>query len=424
MKKYLFILLLISGFGIAQVETSNNLFLTSSYPAFYVDMANYRSDSVNKTRVDLFVQVPYSNIQFIRTPKGFTAKYGIHLTFFDEDNEGIILEKMWNETVEASNFEQAASQLNYNYSYRTFDLKPAKYNIRCTITDKDSKKTYEVTAVINVVEFDDSINLSDILFISGTVKDKDGERIIPNISNQVFDSDSSIAFYYDIYSSQNKNVKVNYTITNREDEVILQQKKDFELTSGVNSIINSFANQNFALGKFKLSISIEDESNGTLATSSKYFYSTILGFPKSITDIEDAIEQMEYIASKDEIEIINEVEDRQVKLKRFKSFWSKKDPTKGTIINEHFVEYYRRVEYANSNFESYYKGWRTDMGMVYVMLGAPDAVERHPFEINSKPYEVWDYYDLNKRFVFVDQTGFGDYRLLNQDYGDWYRYRY
>ena len=61
--------------------------------------------------------------------------------------------------------------------------------------------------------------------------------------------------------------------------------------------------------------------------------------------------------------------------------------------------------------------------MIYIVLGPPNNVERHPFEYDSKPYEIWYYYGINQQFYFVDDTGFGDYRLLNFNYGDWYRYR-
>ena len=89
------------------------------------------------------------------------------------------------------------------------------------------------------------------------------------------------------------------------------------------------------------------------------------------------------------------------------------------------LEYYRRIDYSDRNFGAYKRdGWKTDMGMVYVSLGSPDYIDRHPFAVDSKPYEVWDYYNLNRQFVFVDQTGFGDYRLLNRDYRDFNRYRY
>ena len=51
--------------------------------------------------------------------------------------------------------------------------------------------------------------------------------------------------------------------------------------------------------------------------------------------------------------------------------------------------------------------------MVFVLFGVPDNVERHPFEVNSKPYEIWYYNEKSKVFYFVDETGFGDYRLMN-----------
>jgi hypothetical protein len=52
------------------------------------------------------------------------------------------------------------------------------------------------------------------------------------------------------------------------------------------------------------------------------------------------------------------------------------------------------------------------MGMVFILFGSPSNVERHPFDIDAKPYEIWTYYDFNRSIIFVDETGFGDYRLL------------
>ena len=75
-------------------------------------------------------------------------------------------------------------------------------------------------------------------------------------------------------------------------------------------------------------------------------------------------------------------------------------------------EYYSRVEYANKNFSHYQAGWKTDMGMVFILFGSPNNVERHPFDIDSKPYEIWSYYDYNRSVIFVDESGFGDYQLL------------
>ena len=86
-------------------------------------------------------------------------------------------------------------------------------------------------------------------------------------------------------------------------------------------------------------------------------------------------------------------------------------------------EYYRRIEYANKKFKALGEGWRSDMGMIYVTFGPPTNVERHPMDMNSKPYEIWEYNELDRTFIFLDQTGFGDYRLVNPDYSRWPGYR-
>ncbi len=105
------------------------------------------------------------------------------------------------------------------------------------------------------------------------------------------------------------------------------------------------------------------------------------------------------------------------------AFWKKRDPNPNTPRNEKMEEYYARVDYANKHFSHYIDGWRTDMGMVYIMFGAPNNVDRHPFDLDAKPYEIWAYYDLNYSFVFVDQTGFGDYRLETPVWDVWNRVR-
>ena len=135
------------------------------------------------------------------------------------------------------------------------------------------------------------------------------------------------------------------------------------------------------------------------------------------------VDQLVYIASQAEMDYIQGCKSKDEKTKRYIEFWKKKDPSPSTEENEAFNEYYRRIEYANEHFSHYVKGWKTDRGMVFILLGAPNNVDRHPFDIETKPYEVWQYYQMNKQFIFVDENGFGDYRLTTPLYGDDYRYR-
>ena len=122
MKKLLVLLFAAAQIITAQVEHSAGEMPVKFYPGFDIDLANYPMGNPEKTRVDVFLKMPYSNIQFIKTAKGFQARYGVTLTFYDEDGENIIVEKMWNEKVAVEDFEQAISARNYNYSYKSIDL--------------------------------------------------------------------------------------------------------------------------------------------------------------------------------------------------------------------------------------------------------------------------------------------------------------
>jgi len=133
-----------------------------------------------------------------------------------------------------------------------------------------------------------------------------------------------------------------------------------------------------------------------------------------------AIEQLQYIASRKEMKKLRNA-PKDKKKEYFDAFWKAKDPTPGTETNELMDEYYRRVEFANQHFSGFREGWKTDMGMIYILFGPPNDVERQPFNVEANPfyeteiyaYEIWYYYDLNRRFIFADHQGFGDYRLEN-----------
>ena len=48
---------------------------------------------------------------------------------------------------------------------------------------------------------------------------------------------------------------------------------------------------------------------------------------------------------------------------------------------------------------------------------AVDDVERTNDHRQQKVYESWHYFEINKDFVFVDENGFGDFRLKTPYFG-------
>ncbi|MBD3336703.1 MAG: GWxTD domain-containing protein [Candidatus Eisenbacteria bacterium] len=123
-----------------------------------------------------------------------------------------------------------------------------------------------------------------------------------------------------------------------------------------------------------------------------------------------ALDMVSIIAQDEELETLRQADpgERQAAWDRF---WTNRDPTPQTDRNEYKEEFFQRVRYANEHFGVLEPGWRSDRGRIYIKYGPPDQVESYPQNIDSPPYEIWDYYRLRLRFVFVDYEGFGRYEL-------------
>ncbi len=130
-----------------------------------------------------------------------------------------------------------------------------------------------------------------------------------------------------------------------------------------------------------------------------------------IGNLDDYIPALVYIAPYSEVKKIEKAPPGE-RMKLWKEFWKKHDPTPGTPENELEEAFVERVTYANEHFSiGRFLGSLTDRGRVYIKLGPPDEIDNHPFDINTLPYQVWYYYEKNLTIVFVDRGGFGDYEL-------------
>jgi GWxTD domain-containing protein len=407
----------------AQVELADKRDETRTLPKFYQDFLNFSASDSSNTRVDIFIQVPYNQIQFVKSDKGFTASYTVTISIFNENRDKLVVEKIWNEEVNEKNFEQTNSQNNYNLSFKSFYLEPAKYMIRCAVEDKESKKEFTTENPFIVKSMKGSVALSDIILIAKVTQSDQSKKILPNVSGNVATQKDGVPLFFEVYSDKSQDLKIQYIITNEKHDVIFQSDETQRLDSGKTQIFHTIKDSSISLGNYLLTVSLLDDQGTVITSTNKSFFSRWSGVPSTVTDLDLAVEQLVYIATQSELDYVNDAQTKEEKAKRYMEFWKKKDPSPSTEENEVFNEYYRRIDYANEHFSHYVKGWKTDRGMVFILLGAPNNVDRHPFEYDSKPYEIWQYYQMNRQFIFVDETGFGDYRLITPLYGDDYRYR-
>ncbi len=110
-------------------------------------------------------------------------------------------------------------------------------------------------------------------------------------------------------------------------------------------------------------------------------------------------EEVVYIITDKEKEVFLKLETEQDRDRFIEEFWKQRDPTPGTPRNEFKEEHYRRIEFVNKTFGrgTPIKGWRTDRGRIYIVLGMPVDVQK--FQTGETyPMEIW-LYQGNTRFI-------------------------
>jgi len=169
---------------------------------------------------------------------------------------------------------------------------------------------------------------------------------------------------------------------------------------------------------------------------------------KSVKDLDSKYrkwleEEVVYIITPKEKEVFLQLETDQQREKFIEAFWKVRDTNPNTPENEFKTEHYRRIQYANRYFgkEGPGQGWRTDMGRIYIILGAPKTIEKFENLTEVKPTIIWFYdgmieyglpnsfnvvffkRDAVSEYVLYSPFQFGPQNLLTNFYGDMSDYR-
>jgi len=145
---------------------------------------------------------------------------------------------------------------------------------------------------------------------------------------------------------------------------------------------------------------------------------------------ESFYEKTRLIMTKEEIEVYKRLPDRESREDFIEEFWLIRDPDTSTGKNENKVEFEKRVEYANRWFgwrnpnkgrlkseeQEKYKGWDTERGRIYIILGPPDSLiydgsalmtkGRRISSPEGKGVEVWGYWRY-RLYVTFSRGGMG-----------------
>jgi GWxTD domain-containing protein len=332
-----------------------------------------------------------------------------------------------------------------------FVIPEGNYNCEFTGSDLHKPEMFrEIKEQIKVIPFlNHDLSMSDIQLASKMIQGsentnsifyKNTYEVVP-IPNLVFGQTQPVAFFYiEIYNIQSPStlsdqLKMNLMIYNSKGKLIKEKSRYISRNANSRVEVGSHILSAYPTDSYTFVVALIDSSNNKgISTAKKFFVynpdiivqdtfevastsvlSSAFG-PMSEEELDDLFDKSRYIAVKSEIEKYERLSNVDGKREFMFEFWKAKDEVSETPENEFYRQYMQRVNLTNDRFTTMGKsGWKTDRGRIYLLYGEPSEIERYPNQLETRPYEIWNYNEIEGGvyFVFADLTGFSDYTLLH-----------
>jgi len=138
--------------------------------------------------------------------------------------------------------------------------------------------------------------------------------------------------------------------------------------------------------RFEVNVQNTNETESTLFKA-REFNITSPFFP-SVRNMAEFAEPLYYLMGRRDYERLMQIQDPDSLKREVDLFWLK-DMRNSNRARQVIELYYSRVEQANKQFSNFKEGWKTDMGMVFILFGPPYYVE------NYLDSSIW-YYSYNR----------------------------
>lgn len=287
-------------------------------------------------------------------------------------------------------------------------LAPGSYNFALTIRDAESGRTTLREFPVTVPRFESSELSSPIPVYQAEPRAKRDTLsvLVPNPrATAVFGQDSTLLIYLEQYGTPGR---IQVAVRDANNETIWRDSVQLTRSTGMSSGIVALPLTRLGpgVGSF-LAWTSTDTTRTPLVIS--------FGEGLAITSFDEMLSYLRYFGQPDDLNALRGAAQND-RGRAWLAFLRATDPNPATPEHEGLRDYFVRIEQANLRYrEEGGPGWLTDRGRVFISLGDPDQIyEQGQGDIAQRNRVlIWDYAQYRVQLVFVDQSGFGRYRLTS-----------
>jgi GWxTD domain-containing protein len=410
------------------------------------DFANFRLDK-DTTYLEFYYSFNQSQFKLVKTGNEHSASAIMSLTFKSKKNDSVVLFYRWRVPMKITDTSSAGLD-HPLVSVQGFKLPFGEYTALVSCYDENNSLS------IDSLQYDlksripsDKIAVSDIQLssqIQQVPKDeknvfyKNTLEVIPHPSG-IYGIGLPIMFLYieayNLTLIKSDSFKYTAQVFDATGENLKKTSKNRKKVNESAIEVSTINCSDLPSGTYVVKCTFCDIKDTTyfVSTARKFYvYNPQVAPAKTTKDVTSMVsneyaikneeeinrefEMLKYVALAKEKEQFASLTTLESKRVFMMNFWNNRDQDNDPAMNIFKEKFQKGIKYVNQTYRTGQKeGWKTDRGRVYLMYGPPSETERYPNETGTKPYEIWNYNELEGgvKFVFVDRSGMGDYILIH-----------
>lgn len=314
------------------------------------------------------------------------------------------------ETVRVSSFKETTRTDESIVFQQFLQAAPGQYTLAITVRDQAGTNAAVQQIPISVPRFGGGA-LSSLVPVHQATPRTGTDSFPALIANSratvVFGRDSLAPVYVEGYGLA-PDARVAVSVLNAQRQPVLRDTVQLAHTGAIAAAVLNFPVPRIGVGRLEIDASVVGSTDSS-ATPVLVTFGDELG----VMSFDELLGYLRYFATPERLQALRDTSpERQAEA--WAAFWKSSDPVTSTPEHEGLRDYFARIQSANQRFtEEGGPGWLTDRGEVYITLGEPDQLlDQGGAGVSTRGRaQVWEYGRFHSQLVFIDQTGFGRWRL-------------
>lgn len=394
----------------ANIQRGTGYNFKSGYPEFRISAFGIIDEKQGPT-VKLHTEIVKGSLIYKQKGDSLAARIAIDFRVTDLDSSNNVISSQHLErTITSANKNITSSRELLELEY-TLPVDPGSYKITVNVKDLSSNKqltqttqtsipktetgAYALSSIQmygkqkgdkrwnNINTYDVKGKIDSLRFVFQVISDKTDKQM--QLDSQLLRFKSDTGYTRPMHFSNFSPSSIEYKGIDYDEKTVLQSNR--RILTDYSSVFIEYKFANQERGNYRFAVTAKKGSDQQLYKARDFGVKS-KNYP-AINSTREMARPLVYLMGEDEYKKLISISDPDSLKKEMDRFWLK------NIGNSHqaadvIEKYYQRVEEANKQFSNFKEGWKTDMGMIYILFGPP-------WYTDDRLQQITWYYSYNRQ---------------------------